>query len=112
MARPNRSSKQGRAEANAAVCVWYLFPCLKVISLFFPGRLGLAEAVSHELEMRFALMTDGTRIGVNVVPAIVEEFFVFATKAIRGAHCIPSVFATEVERIHVCRIQLTPCSRE
>lgn len=42
----------------------------------------MAEAVSHELEMRFALMTDGTSIRVNVVPAIAEEFFVFATKAI------------------------------
>lgn len=55
----------------------------------------MAEAVSHELEMRFALMTDGASIGVNVAPAIVEAFFVFATKAIRGVNCIPSVFATE-----------------
>jgi cystathionine beta-lyase family protein involved in aluminum resistance len=39
-------------------------------------------------------MTDGASVGVNVAPEIVEAFFVFATKAIRGAHCIPSVFAT------------------
>lgn len=67
----------------------------------------MGDAVSHELEMRFALMTDGTSIGVNVAPAIVEAFFVFATKAITGAHCIPSLFVQRTGRIQL----LTPCSR-